>query len=83
MGRYSLNISDKAKKELALLYKSGDKALNKRIETIFEDLAENPYSGTGNPEQLKHELSGLWSRRLDKKHRLIYQVVEEQLLFLS
>lgn len=77
MGRYSLKISEKAKKELSLLHKSGDKILIKRIEKILEELGNNPYSGIGKPEQLKHNLSGLWSRRLDKKNRLVYEVVEE------
>jgi toxin YoeB len=77
MGRYSLKISEKAKKQLSLLHKSGDKILIKRIEKILEELGDNPYSGIGKPEQLKHNLSGLWSRRLDKKNRLVYEVIEE------
>lgn len=77
MGRYSLKISEKAKKELSILHKSGDKILIKRIEKILEELGDNPYSGIGKPEQLKHNLSGLWSRRLDKKNRLVYEVIEE------
>lgn len=40
----------------------------------FED---NPKIGTGNPEQLKHQLSGFWSRRINKKDRLIYEIIEE------
>lgn len=79
MGRYSLSISDKAKKDLALLYKSGDKALVNRIERIFTELSEDPFNGIGKPEQLKHDLSGFWSRRLDKKHRLVYQVDEKSI----
>ncbi|WP_254563157.1 Txe/YoeB family addiction module toxin [Dyadobacter diqingensis] len=79
MGRYSLNVSDKAKKDLAQLYKSGDKALVNRIERIFTELSDDPYNGIGKPEQLKHNLAGLWSRRLDKKHRLVYQVIEESI----
>ncbi|WP_221393087.1 Txe/YoeB family addiction module toxin [Dyadobacter sp. NIV53] len=77
MGRYHLIISDKAKKDLAFLYKSGEKALINRIERIFEELGQNPYEGIGKPEPLKHNLTGLWSRRLDKKHRLVYQITEE------
>ncbi|MBS3739342.1 MAG: Txe/YoeB family addiction module toxin [Psychroflexus sp.] len=37
----------------------------------------HPYSGSGNPEQLKHNLSGFWSRRLNKKDRLIYEIIEK------
>jgi len=77
MGRYHLVVSEKAKKDLAFFYKSGEKSIINRIERIFEELSNSPYQGVGKPEQLKHNLAGLWSRRLDKKHRLVYQVVEE------
>ncbi|MEO6287047.1 MAG: Txe/YoeB family addiction module toxin [Dyadobacter sp.] len=66
MGRYSVTFSDRAKKDLSFLHKSGGKSLIKRIERIFEELGENPYSGIGKPEQLKNNLSGLWSRRIDR-----------------
>jgi toxin YoeB len=77
MGRYSVTFSDRAKKDLSFLHKSGGKSLVKRIERIFEELGEDPYCGIGKPEQLKNNLSGLWSRRIDKKHRLVYQIIEQ------
>ncbi|NIJ52445.1 Txe/YoeB family addiction module toxin [Dyadobacter arcticus] len=77
MGRYSVTFSDRARKDLLFLHKSGGKSLVKRIERIFEELGANPYSGIGKPEQLKNNFSGLWSRRIDKKHRLVYQIIEQ------
>jgi toxin YoeB len=77
MGRYSVSLSDKARKDLSFLHKTGGKALTKRIDRMFEELGENPYVGIGKPEQLKNNLSGLWSRRIDKKHRLVYQIIEQ------
>lgn len=76
MGRYLVTISNKAKKDLSFLYKTGDKVLIKRIERLFEELGEHPYHGIGKPEPLKRDLVGLWSRRIDKKHRLVYQVID-------
>jgi len=70
-------ISDTAKRDLSMLRKSGDKAIVKRIERIFVELGDDPYRGIGKPEALKHEFAGLWSRRLDKKHRLVYQIIEQ------
>ena len=58
------------------LYKSGDKASIKRIKQIFDELEEHPQTGTGQPEQLKHNLSGYWSRRINQKDRLIYRIDE-------
>ncbi len=48
---------------------------NRKFKKIFEllkDIARTPYKGIGKPEALKNQLSGLWSRRIDDKHRLVY-----------
>jgi len=82
MGKYTVTISDEAKKQLGKHYKSGDKILIRRIERVFVELSEHPLSGVGKPEQLKYEFSGLWSRRLDEKNRLVYQVTEKLLAYL-
>jgi toxin YoeB len=74
MVRYSLNIENKAKKQLADLYKSGNKADIRKVEVIFAELELHPTTGIGNPEQLKYELSGLWSRHINQKDRLIYKI---------
>lgn len=34
----------------------------------------NPYSGIGKPEPLRENLSGCWSRRINKEHRLVYKI---------
>lgn len=57
--------------------KSGDKASIKKIEKIFIELSQTPYSGIGNPEPLKHELTGFWSRRINAKDRIIYKVQDD------
>ena len=54
--------------------KTGNKAIIKRIRMLQEDILKNPYSGIGKPESLKHNLSGYWSRRIDKEHRFIYKI---------
>jgi len=41
------------------------------------ELTETPYTGIGNPEALKFELSGFWSRRINQKDRMIYKVEED------
>lgn len=76
MGKYSIVVEKATQKELQAHYKSGDKASIKRIEIIFEELSEHPQTGTGKPEQLKFGLSGYWSRQINKKDRLIYQINE-------
>lgn len=77
---YQLNIEDKADKDFKQIIKSGDKATIKRLEKILEELKINPTIGTGNPEQLKHQLSGYWSRRLNSKDKLLYQIIEDKVI---
>lgn len=74
MGKYSIEIENTARKELATHYKTGDKKTIKHIERIFQELSETPFEGIGSPEPLKYELSGYWPRQINKKDRLIYKV---------
>jgi toxin YoeB len=82
MGKYTVEISSKARKELQLHYKSGNKSDIRRIEQIFLELSNTPYEGTGNPEPLKYQMSGYWSRRINRKDRIIYKVYEDKILVL-
>ncbi|MFF5288158.1 Txe/YoeB family addiction module toxin [Paractinoplanes globisporus] len=51
-----------------------DRKLVKRINDLIEDIMRNGYRGIGKPEALRGELSGLWSRRIDQEHRLVYRI---------
>ncbi len=77
MGKYIINLSEKARKDLSKIHKSGDKKSIKRVEKIFDELQQNPYEGIGKPEALKHQYKGFYSRRINKKDRLIYEVKEQ------
>ena len=77
MGKYIVTLSETAKLHLALHYRSGQKNVVKRIERIIEELGEHPEAGIGKPELLKNNLSGMWSRRIDAKHRMIYRIEKE------
>ncbi|MBK8152543.1 MAG: Txe/YoeB family addiction module toxin [Saprospiraceae bacterium] len=50
---------------------------------LIDDIKIHPYSGVGKPEPLKYNLSGAWSRRISKEHRLVYEVVNDTVLILS
>lgn len=80
MGKYIVEITDVAKKHLLLHKKSGHKSNIKRIENIIRELSVTPYYGIGKPEKLKYQYSGYWSRRINKKDRMIYKVSDAQLL---
>ena len=74
--------SDEAKDDLQW-FKKNDKKVIKRIILLIEDLQTNPFSGIGKPERLKHELSGLWSRRIDKKNRLYYRIIDDETIEIA
>jgi toxin YoeB len=60
-----------------------DKNILKKINQLIKEIQRTPYQGLGNPEPLKYELTGFWSRRIDCEHRLVYQVFENELLLYS
>ena len=46
------------------------------------ELSDKPYEGTGNPEPLKYQLAGYWSRQINRKDRIIYIVYEDRVVVL-
>jgi len=50
----------------------------KKVEVLLFAISENPYTGIGQVEQLKHELIGKWSRRINSEHRIVYSINEEK-----
>ena len=80
MGQYKIKIQPLAEKHLMLHKNSGDQATIKKIQKIFEDLAEHPTYGTGKPEELKHDLKGYWSRRINQKDRIIYSINNQTII---
>lgn len=60
-----------------------DKKIVKKINSLIKDIQRTPFEGIGKPESLKYDFSGYWSRRIDLEHRLVYQVVDEQILIYS
>ena len=76
MGQYRIIIEKGAAEDFRNIYRSGDAASIKKLEKIILELTLNPQVGSGSPEILKFSLSGLWSRKINKKDRLIYQIIE-------
>ena len=66
-----------------LYWQDTDKKTVKKINELLKDASRTPFEGKGKPEPLKHNLAGLWSRRITAEHRLVYAVTEEALLIAS
>jgi len=60
-----------------------DRAQALRIIRLIRDVQREPFGGAGKPEPLKHELKGCWSRRIDREHRLVYQVQQDKIRILA
>ncbi len=74
---YTLEFSKTALADIGKHKKSGDTPTLKKIEKLLNELMDHPTTGTGQPEKLKHNLQGLYSRRINKKHRLVYSINEK------
>ena len=72
---YSVIYAPKAEQGLKRLLNDEPNAYQKALSLIAE-LYEHPRTGTGKPEQLKGGNGLIWSRRINKKHRLIYEIIE-------
>lgn len=71
---YTLAFSDRAEQHIAYWQRSGQIKTLAKIFRMLEELKEHPRTGTGKPEPLKEGLAGYWSRRIDKKNRLVYAI---------
>lgn len=66
-----------------IYWQSTDKKKLKKINQLIRDIERTPFTGLGKPEPLKHELAGMWSRRIDHEHRLVYHIKKEEIIVLQ
>ena len=66
-----------------LYWQKTDKKMMKRVNDLIKDIMRDPFHGIGKPEGLKGNLSGLWSRRIDGEHRIVYLVEYDSILIFS
>ncbi|MFV8364729.1 Txe/YoeB family addiction module toxin [Flavobacterium sp. ZT3P35] len=71
-----IGYTDEALEDIAYWKKSGDKGIQNKIKNLIIAIQDNPTEGIGKPEQLKHNLSGSWSRRINQEHRIVYEIKE-------
>ncbi|MFA5904796.1 MAG: Txe/YoeB family addiction module toxin [Desulfobacula sp.] len=64
-------------------FEGRDKRLAKRIKQLLKDILRDPENGIGKPERLRFQLSGCWSRRISKEHRLVYKIEKETITVIS
>ena len=57
-----------------LYWQTQDKKTLKKINNLLKDIDRNGYIGIGNPEPLRGDKSGFWSRRIDEYNRIVYRI---------
>lgn len=80
---FTLNFSVQAQQDIEWHKKSGNQAILNKLYTLLTELTEHPFEGTGKPESLKYNLSGMYSRRINREHRLVYEVIDVMVLIHS
>jgi toxin YoeB len=64
-------------------WQTEDKKMLRKINELIKDIQRNPFEGKGKPEPLKYDLSGYWSRRIDREHRLVYHFSANEIQIIS
>ncbi len=57
--------------------------MQRKIGKLIDEAARDPFSGTGKPEPLRHDMAGFWARRITDEHRLVYRATEDELFVAS
>jgi toxin YoeB len=73
-------FSPHALEDLDYWKQNHDKKVLQRIRLLIENIQQDPFRGIGKPEPLKHDFAGLWSRRINHTHRIIYEVTSRTII---
>jgi len=66
-----------------LYWQKNDRRMIRKINDLIKAVRREPFEGIGKPEPLKHQLQGLWSRRIDAENRLVYEVDDDELRIIA
>ncbi len=80
--KYQIVIKRQALSDIEY-FKKTNKIIAKKIQNLLIALLKDSFSGVGKPEPLRFELSGYWSGKITREHRLIYSVTDEKIIVIS
>ena len=78
---YKLDYTDRALQDMQRLKREEPQAF-KKLGKLLDELMDHPKVGTGHPEPLSGDRAGQWSRRITKKHRLVYEIHDTEVVVL-
>jgi len=73
---YTIRFTETAQLDATKLRQS-EPAAYRKLQTLVKELVEHPRTGTGQVEQLRHYTTETWSRRINRQHRLVYQIHDD------
>ncbi|MDR0513586.1 MAG: Txe/YoeB family addiction module toxin [Coriobacteriaceae bacterium] len=79
--RYELQFTTDAKSQIRKASK--DKRFQAKLQSLLDAICADPYTGIGKPERLKYFDDNRWSRRIDQKNRLVYVVLDPDVVVIS
>ncbi len=66
-----------------LYWQKTDKKVVGRINKLIKGIKRQPFEGVVDPDPLKHNWTGYWSRRINREHRLVYKVTDEAVVVIQ
>ncbi|WP_025883095.1 Txe/YoeB family addiction module toxin [Porphyromonas uenonis] len=80
---FQILFSQRAESDYNFITKNWSQASVRKVINLLAEIEQNPRVGTGKPEQLKHyKDKEIWSRRIDKKNRVIYSIDNDEVLVI-
>ena len=74
-----LSWADKAWEDY-LYWQQADKKILKKVNRLIKEIQRKPFEGIGDPEPLRFNWTGYWTRRINREHRLVYTIKNNELL---
>lgn len=78
---YVVQFTESAQRDVQMLQRKAPQAIRK-LQQLIPELREHPRTGTGQVEQLKHFANETWSRRLNREHRLVYEIHDDNVVVI-
>lgn len=79
---YNVEFTPKAISQMMQFRKHNGEATSRKLANLIKELSEHPKTGTGKPHELRHKFSGVWSRRINQKDRLLYRIEDQRIVVI-
>lgn len=71
---FRVEFTDTAEEDYEYWKKTNNEKVIAKIKALLKNMVQTPFKGIGQPEALKYDLKGYWSRRINREHRIVFKV---------